>query len=125
MSKATRRTRRTLQIGAAFVPFALAVGASAAPVTWDAGGPAGQKTFWDVTQNWNPDALPVTADDVTNSTGLSIEHRSGTDTINSFTTNGQLTLSGGTLTINTLLSFNSGGSLLMSGGTLANATIGN
>jgi hypothetical protein len=57
--------------------------------------------------------------------GALINHRSGNNTIKSFTTNGQLQLTGGSLDISGSLIFNTGGSLLMNGGTLKNTIIQN
>jgi hypothetical protein len=66
--------------------------ASAAVVNWtDATG------FWDVATNWSSDPLlPGAADDVTISvSGLqAITHRSGTDTVNSLTSNENLVVNG-------------------------------
>lgn len=88
---------------------------------WDNGGGNG---LWATAANWNPDGLPGAADDAANATGLGITLQSLTTTINSFATNGLLTIgSSGNLTINTTLTFNPGGSLQMSGGTLAEADI--
>ena len=72
---------------------------SAASVTWvlNADG------FWEIATNWSSDPLlPGVSDDVTINVGgtRTITHSSGTDTINSLTSQEAIVLSGGTLTIN-------------------------
>lgn len=67
--------------------------ARAAPVDWDGGG---GNAFWDIALNWSGNTLPTSADDVSNTTTTNIEHRSGTDFINSFlSTLASLTISNG------------------------------
>ena len=91
--------------------------ASAAPVNWvpNADG------FWDVATNWssNP-ALPGAADNVTIDVGgatvRTITHQSGTDTINSLTSQENIALTGGTLNLNAASMIN--GSYTQSGGIL-------
>ncbi|MGE0860758.1 MAG: hypothetical protein AB7P42_16725, partial [Gammaproteobacteria bacterium] len=97
--------------------------AGAAPVNWlpDADG------FWDVVANWssNP-ALPGTVDDVTLDVGgttvRTVTHRSGTTTINSLTSQENISLTGGTLSIAAASSlaglFSQSGGLLSGTGTL-------
>src|SRR5437588_815426 len=62
---------------------------------------------WDTPANWssNP-ALPGPTDDVTISvTGVpTITHSTGTDTINSLTSNANLALTGGSLIVSTIFS---------------------
>jgi hypothetical protein len=98
----------------------LALPLRAAIVTWTSAA----NGFWDIPANWssNPN-LPMTSDDVSNSTALTITHRMGTDTVNSFTTTGPFLLTGGTLMINKNLQIN-GTSFTLNGGTLKGATVG-
>ncbi len=91
--------------------------ASADLVIWavDADG------FWDVANNWSSSpVLPGLADDLTLDVGgaavRTITHRSGTTTINSLTSQENLTLTAGTLTLNAASSVNAAFS--QSGGTL-------
>ncbi len=100
---------------------------SAAAVNWTPNADG----FWDIATNWSSTpALPGAADDVTlDVAGLvTITHRSGTTTINSLTSQENLVVSGGSLTVsnaftnaaNTTLS---GGNLLLNGvSTLASLT---
>ena len=69
-----------------------------AAVTWDAGGDG---VHWSDANNWSSDVLAGAADDVTINFGSgTVQHDTGTDTVNSLTTTNMLSLSGGTLAIN-------------------------
>src|SRR5688572_16586585 len=73
---------------------------SAAAVVWvDATG------FWDVAGNWNP-SLPGATDDVTINVGglQTITHRTGTNTINSVSSDENLSITGGSLIVSTTFS---------------------
>jgi hypothetical protein len=92
----------------------------AATVSWavDSGG------TWTTPANWSTSALPTSSDDVTldrpNGT-YTITVHSGTQSINSLTSNENLTVTGGTLAVATTAQI--GGSLtLLNGGTLAGGT---
>ena len=88
---------------------------SAAAVSWTLNADG----FWDVVTNWssNP-ALPGAADDVTlNVAGVvTVTHRSGTNTINSLTSQESLVVSGGSLTVAN--AFSNAANTTISGGTL-------
>ena len=69
-----------------------------AAVAWDAGGDG---SHWSDPLNWSSNVLPTSADDVTINFGSgTVQHDTGTDTVNSLTTTNKLSLSGGTLAIN-------------------------
>ena len=86
-----------------------------AAVTWDAGGDG---VHWSDANNWSSDVLPGAADDVTINFGSgTVQHDTGTDTVNSLTTTNKLLLSGGTLAINGPSAINNG--FTLSGGTLS------
>jgi len=91
----------------------------AAIVTWTSAA----NGFWDIPANWssNPN-LPLAADDTSNNTALTITHRMGNDTVNSFTTSGPFLLTGGILAIRNNLQIN-GTSFTLNGGTLAGAAV--
>ncbi|MEX2115039.1 MAG: hypothetical protein WD845_17730, partial [Pirellulales bacterium] len=69
-----------------------------APVSWDGGGDG---VNWSDPINWSGDALPNSADDVTISVGgtITVTHASGSTTIRSVTSDENLTISGGSLTV--------------------------
>jgi hypothetical protein len=96
----------------------LAPRAYAGNVTWTLAG-AGD---WDTAANWssNPN-LPGTTDNVTNNTSYTITHSTGNDTIASLTTNGELDLTGGNLTVNGALQANN--ELYLGGGELSGAAV--
>ena len=86
--------------------------AHAAPVNWQGGG---GNDFWDNSANWNP-GTPGGSDAVTNSTGQTIDVENG-GTFDTFVTNGELDLTGGTfvggqsnstIQVNGLLNVNGG-----------------
>jgi len=87
----------------------------AAPVEWTLNGDG----FWDIATNWssNP-ALPSAADDVTiDVAGLTtITYRTGATTINSLTSQENLVVSGGSLTVNN--GFSNAANTTLSAGTL-------
>ena len=73
---------------------------------------------WDNPLNWNTDALPGSADDVTIDVAANVVHSSAvTDSIRSLTSSQPLTLSGGTLSIAAASS--TSGPVVINGGTLA------
>lgn len=87
-------------------------------VTWDG---EGDGRSWHDSRNWSSDVLPTASDDVViNALGnFTVIHSTGSSTIRSLTSNKLLSISGGTLRIDTesLL----GGGLTMTGGTLTGA----
>ncbi len=85
---------------------------------------------YDVAANWTNSAnpadhhIPISSDDAQiNTSGITITHSSGTDSVNSLTDAGGLTLSGGTLSVAATLGVSR--AFLLSGGTLSNATVTN
>jgi hypothetical protein len=92
-----------------------------APVTWV--NPAGGD--WDTPGNWSTDALPgSTANVIIPAVSSPITHSQAiNDTVASISTAGNLTLSGGSLTVTGNVSVTSGAVFLLEGGTLANATV--
>ncbi len=81
-----------------------------AAVTWDAGGDG---THWSDLDNLSTNVLPTSADDVTIDFGSNtIQHDSGTDTVNSLTTSNNFSLTGGTLIVNAASSINGNFTLL-------------
>jgi fibronectin-binding autotransporter adhesin len=97
-----------------------------AQVDWNGNGGDG---LWDTAANWTSSpALPGSSDDVFNHTNQSITHNSGTDTINSFLSDGTgaLYLTGGTLAgsqANSASTFQVDGIFSVDGGGLSNLTI--
>ncbi len=71
-----------------------------AAVSWDGGGDG---VNWSDPDNWSGNALPTSADDVTISVGgtITVIHASGSTTIQSLTSDENLTISGGSLTVTT------------------------
>jgi RHS repeat-associated protein len=89
-------------------------------VTWDGGGDG---TSWTDRFNWSADALPTASDDVTISFAANptIQLASGTQQIHSLTSNEQIALVGGSLTIQTTATISA--NLTLAGGTLKNGTV--
>ena len=85
-------------------------------VTWT--GDAGDDN-WDTPANWSSNSVPGAAADVTIDTTATIVHSAGVaDAIDSLTSSGPLSITGGTLSI---ASASTTGSLTIDGGTLADA----
>ncbi len=79
---------------------------------------------WDTKSNWSTGALPGPGDDVViNQTGITITHSTGTDSVQSVTTNANVILSSGTLNVSGGFQLPSGVALTIQGGTLGNATV--
>jgi RHS repeat-associated protein len=75
---------------------------------------------WSVASNWSSGQLPGASDDVAiNTAGITVTHSTGTDAINSLTSQANLVLSGGSLALAAASSVS--GSLTESGGTLTGA----
>jgi hypothetical protein len=116
----TLSTRRLCaRIGAALVLLMLAAPASrAGNVTWTLNGSGD----WDTAANWSSSPnLPGPLDNVEDNANYTITHSTGNDTVASFNSNGELILSGGTLSVTGNLKVNS--ELYFDGGMLANATV--
>src|SRR5262245_59562871 len=92
-----------------------------ATVTW-----VGGSGNWSTVANWSDgtvNRLPGPADDaVINTTGITVTHSSGSDTVKSVTSNAAIKLTGGTLTVNGTFQ-ETGATLALLGGTLANAVL--
>ena len=85
-------------------------------VTWT--GDAGDDN-WDTPANWSSNSVPGAAADVTIDTTATVVHSAGVaDAIDSLTSSGPLSITGGTLSI---ASASTTGSLTIDGGTLADA----
>ncbi|MBI5758610.1 MAG: hypothetical protein HZA46_08840, partial [Planctomycetales bacterium] len=114
---ATRRERLALQIAA--VVERLENRLLLSSVTWDGGG---NGTNWSDPLNWDGNVLPTSADDVTINFGsATVQHNTGTDTVNSLTTTNPFTLTGGTLSIVTTVQVNN--TFTLNGGTLSGGTV--
>ncbi len=101
---------------ATIITLAVAPIASAITRTWDGG--AGTLSWHDA-NNWDPDGVPGPADDVlidVPAPTIAITYSTGTSTINSLTSQENLTLSGGTLNISAASAINA--AFTLSGGTL-------
>lgn len=90
----------------------------AAAVSWDGGGDG---TSWEDAANWNPDGVPTASDDVTINVGgtPTIDHSTGSHSVNSLSCDELLVLSGGTIDIAAASTITTNGSLTLSGGTLS------
>ena len=86
-------------------------------VSWTGGG---GDNNWDTPANWNTNAVPGAADDVTIAIAANVVHSNNlTDSINSLTSSEPLTISGGTLSIAAASSITN--TLSITGGTLTGA----
>src|SRR5579884_2092323 len=82
---------------------------------------------WNVTSNWDLNRLPAAGDDVVIpalGSGVAVTHASGSDTVQSVTSGGNMVLSNSsTLKVNGNLQVSSGRALTLDRCTLANATV--
>ena len=81
----------------------------------------GGSTAWGTAANWSPQRLPGANDDVCIPPGKTVVHSTGTDTVLSIKSQGDLQLTGGSLTLTRTSDPSPITKLEMSGGTLAGA----
>ena len=79
---------------------------------------------WEVGSNWSNGTGPGPADDaLIDIPGITVVHSTGSDTVQSLTSNDAFTLSGGTLTVTGNVQEQNGNPFTLAGGTLAGATV--
>src|SRR5438552_4130750 len=98
----------------------VAPAAPACTISFDR-GPTGGGTAWETAANWSTDRLPAATDDVCILPGQTVVHSTGTDTVLSIQSQGDLQLTGGSLTLTRTTDPSPITQLKMTGGILAGA----